>query len=119
MYLYSASVREPSSTTPHTISASSETQLNSNIRLRINALTCKTRNSAIQSLLVIWLLIFITGGMTRFYPIGILFLLPLFIAYIRNSPYEINPIIRTYHYWRCLVMWNVELARRTAPGEQI
>jgi hypothetical protein len=118
MDTYKAIVHEPSSVNPLVIGASSKVQLKSNIKLRINALVHEVRNSFFISLLAVWPLLFMIAATIQLWPLGLLFLLPLLIIYIKCTPRKLNPLARTYYYWRCLKMWDVELARRNAPEEQ-
>jgi hypothetical protein len=120
MKLYEASVREPYAAKACTLEASSEAQLKVRINLRINALTCEMRRSAKLSLLVLGATILFTLVTVRLSPISIYLLLPVLLttAFITRRSTKFNPFARLCCNWRCLKMWQIELARRSAPEAQ-
>ena len=120
MKLYEASVREPYAVKARTLEASSEAQLKVRINQRINALTCEIRLSARQSLLTLGAIAFLILVTARISPIGIYLLLPVLLttAFITRRSTKFNPLACLYYNWRCLKMWQIELARRSAPEAQ-
>lgn len=118
MKLYEASVHEPYTTKARTLQASTEARLKVSINLRINALVREVKHSLSQSLLAIGVAVLLYLVAAFFWSASIYVLIVLLVAFITRRSNRLNPLARLYYTWRCLKMWEVELARRNAPESQ-